>query len=90
MNDDIRHSKFFCRRLEVLSAEDQKIKKQATSGNTLEQFLESPDLRTVLLTALLTSGDNLRAMGDEVLSDDQKLAKLVKISGTVLHSRFAA
>lgn len=71
------------------AAEDEKIKKQATSGNTLEQFLESPDLKTVLLTALLTSGDNLKAMGDEVLSDDQKLAKLVKIIGTVLHSKLA-
>lgn len=72
------------------AAEDDKIKKQATSGNTLEQFLESPDLRTVLLTALLTSGDNLKAMGDEVLSDDQKLAKLVRIIGTVLHSKLAS
>ena len=72
------------------AAEDEKIKKQATSGNTLEQFLESPDLKTVLLTALLTSGDNLKAMGDEVLSDDQKLAKLVRIIGTVLHSKLAS
>ena len=72
------------------AAEDEKIKKQATSGNTLEQFLESPDLKTVLLTALLTSGDNLKAMGDEVLSDDQKLAKLVRIIGTVLHSKMAS
>ena len=72
------------------AAEDDKIKKQATSGNTLEQFLESPDLKTVLLTALLTSSDNLKAMGDEVLGDDQKLARLVKIIGTVLHTKLAA
>jgi len=71
------------------AAEEERILKQATSGNTLEQFLESPDLKTVLLTALLTSGDNLKAMGDEVLGDDQKLAKLVKIIGTVLHSKLA-
>ena len=43
--------------------------------------LESPDRRAVLLTALLTPADNLKAMGDEVLRDDQKLAKLVKIIG---------
>ena len=55
-----------------------------------EQFLESPDLKTVLLTALLTSSDNLKAMGDEVLGDDQKLARLVKIIGTVLHAKLAA
>jgi type I restriction enzyme, R subunit len=72
------------------AAEDDKIKKQATSGNTLEQFLESPDLKTALLTALLTSSDNLKAMGDEVLGDDQKLARLVKIIGTVLHKKLAA
>ncbi|MEN9287838.1 MAG: hypothetical protein RLZ88_508, partial [Actinomycetota bacterium] len=30
------------------------------------------------------------AMGDEVLGDDQKLAKLVKIIGTVLHTKLAA
>lgn len=72
------------------AAEDKKIQKQATSGNTLEQFLQSPDLRTALLTALLTSSDNLRAMGDEVLGDDEKLAWLVKIIGTVLHAKLAA
>ncbi len=71
------------------AAEDDKIKKQATSGNTLEQFLESPDLKSALLTALLTSSENLRAMGDEVLGDDHKLAKLVKIIGTVLHQKLA-
>ena len=72
------------------ASEDDKIKKQATSGNTLEQFLESPYLKKVLLTALLTSSDNLKAMGDEVLADDQKLTNLVRIIGTVLHTKLAA
>lgn len=72
------------------ASEDEKIKKQATAGNTLEQFLESPDLRTVLLTALLTSSDNLKAMGDEVLGDEQKLARLVRIIGSVLHARLVS
>jgi hypothetical protein len=71
------------------AADEQRIVKQAKWGSTLEQFLESPDLKTVLLSALLTSGDNLKAMGDAVLSDDQKLAKLVKIIGTILHSKVA-
>lgn len=67
-----------------------KITKQATSGNTLEQFLESPDLKTVLLTAILASGDNLKAMGEEVLGDEAKLARLVKIIGKVLHTKLAS
>lgn len=71
------------------ASEDQKITKQATSGNTLEQFLESPDLKTVLLTAILASGDNLKAMGEEVLGDEAKLARLVKIIGKVLHTKLA-
>jgi hypothetical protein len=71
------------------AAEDTNITKQATSGNTLEQFLESPDLKTVLLTAILASGGNLKAMGEEVLGDEAKLAKLVRIIGKVLHAKLA-
>jgi len=71
------------------ASEDTNITKQATSGNTLEQFLESPDLKTVLLTAILASGDNLKAMGEEVLGDEAKLARLVKIIGKVLHTKLA-
>jgi len=71
------------------AAEDTNITKQASSGNTLEQFLESPDLKTVLLTAILASGGNLKAMGEEVLGDEAKLAKLVRIIGKVLHAKLA-
>jgi hypothetical protein len=43
----------------------------------------------VLLTAILASGDNLKAMGEEVLGDEAKLARLVKIIGKVLHTKLA-
>ncbi len=71
------------------ASEDKNIAVQAASGNSLEQFLESPDLRDVLLTAILASGENLKAMGEEVLGDDAKLARLVKIIGKVLHTKLA-
>jgi hypothetical protein len=68
------------------ASENQNIRRQAASGNTLKQFLESPDLKSVLLTAILASGDNLKSMGDEVMADEQKLAGLVNIIGKVLHA----
>lgn len=44
-------------------------------------------LQESLSTELLTSSDNLKAIGDEVLGDYQKLARLVKTIGTVMHSK---
>jgi hypothetical protein len=71
------------------ASENSKLAKQATSGNTLDQFLESPDLRDVVIQAMLDSSENLKAMGAEILGDDVKLARLVNIIGKVLHAKLA-
>jgi hypothetical protein len=68
------------------AGEESKIQNQARA-NTLEQFLESPDLRPILLAALFTAQGNFQTMGKELAEDDQKLAKLIGIVGRVLHKQ---
>jgi type I restriction enzyme R subunit len=68
------------------AGEESKIQNQARA-NTLEQFLESPDLRPILLAALFTAQGNFQNMGKELAEDDQKLAKLIGIVGRVLHKQ---
>jgi type I restriction enzyme R subunit len=66
--------------------EESKIQDQA-KANTLERFLESPDLRPILLAALFAATGNFQTMGKELAEDDQKLAKLIEIVGRVLHKQ---
>jgi type I restriction enzyme R subunit len=68
------------------AGEESKIQSQA-KANTLEQFLESPDLRPILLAALFTAQGNFQSMGKELAEDEQKLAKLINIVGKVLHKQ---
>lgn len=69
--------------------EQSKIQNQA-KANTLEQFLESPDLRPVLLAALFAAQGNFQTMGKELAEDDLKLAKLIAIVGKVIHGQLSA
>lgn len=71
------------------ASEESKIQDQA-KANTLERFLESPDLRPILLTALFAATGNFQTMGKELAEDDQKLAKLIEIVGRVLHKKLTA
>jgi type I restriction enzyme R subunit len=66
--------------------EDVNIQKQA-KANTLEQFLDSPDLMTVMLGALFASQGNFTSMTKELAEDDEKLAKFVKAIGKVVHAQ---
>lgn len=68
------------------ASEESKIQDQA-KANTLERFLESPDLRPILLAALFAATGNFQTMGKELAEDDQKLAKLIEIVGRVLHKK---
>jgi type I restriction enzyme, R subunit len=68
------------------AGEESKIQDQA-KANTLERFLESPDLRPILLAALFAATGNFQTMGKELAEDDQKLAKLIEIVGRVLHKK---
>jgi type I restriction enzyme R subunit len=68
------------------ASEESKIQNQA-KANSLEQFLESPDLRPILLAALFTAQGNFLSMGKELAEDEQKLAKLIAIVGRVLHKQ---
>jgi type I restriction enzyme R subunit len=68
------------------ASEESKIQNQA-KANTLERFLESPDLRPILLTALFAATGNFQTMGKELAEDDQKLARLVEIVGRVLYKK---
>jgi type I restriction enzyme R subunit len=70
------------------AGEETKIQNQA-KANTLEQFLESPDLRPILLAALFTAQGNFQSMGKELAEDDQKLTKLINIVGKVLHKQLS-
>jgi type I restriction enzyme R subunit len=70
------------------AGEESKIQNQA-KANTLEQFLESPDLRPILLAALFTAQGNFQTMGKELAEDDQKLAKLIEIVGRVIHKQLS-
>jgi type I restriction enzyme, R subunit len=70
------------------ASEESKIQNQA-KVNTLEQFLESPDLRPILLAALFAAQGNFQTMGAELAEDDEKLAKLVTIVGKVLHAKLS-
>jgi hypothetical protein len=71
------------------ASEESKIQDQA-KANTLERFLESPDLRPILLAALFAATGNFQTMGKELAEDDQKLAKLIEIVGRVLHKKLTA
>lgn len=71
------------------AGEETKIQDQA-KANTLERFLESPDLRPLLLAALFAATGNFQTMGKELAEDDQKLAKLIEIVGRVLHKKLTA
>lgn len=68
------------------ASEESKIQDQA-KANTLERFLESPDLRPILLAALFAATGNFQTMGKELAEDDQKLARLIEIVGRVLHKQ---
>ena len=68
------------------AVEESKSQKQA-KAHRLEQFLESPDLRPILLAALFTAQGNFQSMGKELAEDEQKLAKLINIVGKVLHKQ---
>jgi type I restriction enzyme R subunit len=68
--------------------ENVNIQKQA-KANTVEQFLESQDLMTVLLGALFASQGNFTSMTKELAEDDEKLAKFVKAIGKVVHAQLA-
>jgi type I restriction enzyme R subunit len=68
--------------------EVSKIQDQA-KANTLERFLESPDLRPILLAALFAATGNFHTMGKELAEDDQKLSKLIEIVGKVLHKQLS-
>jgi type I restriction enzyme R subunit len=70
------------------ASEESKIQNQA-KVNTLEQFLESPDLRPILLAALFTAQGNFQTMGKELAEDDQKLVKLIEIVGRVIHKQLS-
>ncbi len=69
--------------------EEQDISQQA-KANTLEQFLESPDLKPLILAALFDSKGNFSTMTDEVAQNEAKFDKLVKIIGKVIHKQLAA
>ena len=71
------------------ASEESKIQNQA-KANSLEQFLESPDLRPILLAALFAAQGNFQAMGKELAEDDQKLTKLINIIGKVLHKQLSS
>ncbi len=68
--------------------EDVNIRKQA-QANTLEQFLDSPDLMTVMLSALFASQGNFSSMTKELAEDDEKLGKFVRAIGKVVHAQLA-
>jgi hypothetical protein len=69
--------------------ETQDITQQARV-NTLEQFLESPDLKPLIMRALFESQGNFSSMTDEVAQNEAKFEKLVKIIGKVIHKQLAA
>lgn len=69
--------------------ENEHIQKQA-KANTLEQFLDSPDLMTVMLTALFASQSNFGEMTKELAEDDVKLGKFVRAVGKVVHAQIAS
>lgn len=71
------------------ASEESKIQNQA-KANSLEQFLESPDLRPILLAALFAAQGNFQAMGKELAEDDQKLTKLINIIGKVMHKQLSS
>jgi type I restriction enzyme R subunit len=68
--------------------EDSTIQKQA-KANSMEQFLDSPDLMAVMLTALFTAQGNFSTMTKELAEDDVKLGKFVKAIGKVVHAQLA-
>jgi type I restriction enzyme R subunit len=68
--------------------ENENIQKQA-QANSLEQFLDSPDLMTVMLGALFASQGNFTAMTKELAEDDVKLGKFVRAVGKVVHAQLA-
>jgi type I restriction enzyme R subunit len=68
--------------------EDLNVQKQA-KVNSLEQFLDSPDLLSVLLTALFTAQGNFSTMTKELAEDDIKLGKFVKAIGKVVHAQLS-
>ena len=73
--------------MSLKASEDLQIQAQATAGNTLEQFLESPDLKDIILASILNAQGNLESMSMEVLKDQHKLNVLTKIIGKVLLTR---
>jgi len=77
----------FINYVSLKASEDAQIQAQATAGNTLEQFLESPDLKDIILTSILNAQGNLESMSMEVLKDQHKLNVLTKIIGKVLLTR---
>ena len=77
----------FVNYVSLKASEDAQIQTQATAGNTLEQFLESPDLKDIILASILNAQGNLESMSLEVLKDQHKLNVLTKIIGKVLLTR---
>lgn len=66
------------------TAENQTIATQARV-NSEKQFLASPDLKTTVIDAIVTSGDNFTKMTGEAVGDDHKLARIVDVIGRSLY-----
>lgn len=66
--------------------ENQTVRTQA-GKNTRDQFLESKQLRDVVLEALVNTRENAETMSNELLSDQLKIDLLTKLVGELLHTR---
>ncbi len=64
--------------------ENERVRAQR-DANTEKQFLESPDLATAIVTAIVDARDNNAKMTDELFGDREKLAQFVSIIGRMLY-----
>lgn len=56
-------------------------------ANTKQQFLESPDLKKTVISALVAASANSTGMTDELFENDVKLTRFVDIIGKLLYEK---
>lgn len=66
--------------------ENQTVRNQAEK-NSRDQFLESKQLKDVVLEALVSTRENAESMSAELLSDQHKIDVLTRLVGELLHVR---
>lgn len=67
-------------------AENKSLEAQR-DANTEGQFLASPDLSKIVIAAIAATGANGDSMANELLTDEQKLARFVDVMGRLYYRR---